>query len=398
METTLANRRLEALIELLEIPPHYYELAQKRNRSFGEWLHRPESSIAKFTPDVYPQGSFRYGTVVRPLLRSDEYDLDLVSEIRALSKTDLSQHDLKQLVGDEVKAYAESHGLKNPPREKKRCWRLDYADEVHFHMDILPAVPEERGIQQSLSRKMMEKEFARNAEELARYTIAITDMRHPQYRAVSRDWPSSNPKGYARWFEAQMRPVAEKRFLASANDRVHASVDDIPVYQWKTPLQRAIQILKRHRDVMFQSDPEGKPISMIITTLAAHAYGQESQLYEALVNIIDQMPQFVRREEPRVPNPVNPDEDFADKWKTDPRLETNFWQWHARVKADVEYLAGRLGTDELKGFADRRLGLTFGEDRARELSNDSSARTKGAAAAAPTVRIQSPPKPWAENG
>jgi hypothetical protein len=35
----------------------------------------------------------------------------------------------------------------------------------------------------------------------------------------------------------------------------------------KTPLQQAVQILKRHRDMMFADDPEHKPISVIITTL-----------------------------------------------------------------------------------------------------------------------------------
>ena len=32
--------------------------------------------------------------------------------------------------------------------------------------------------------------------------------------------------------------------------RAYAKVDDVPPYEWKTPLQRSIQIMKRHRDVM----------------------------------------------------------------------------------------------------------------------------------------------------
>ena len=50
------------------------------------------------------------------------------------------------------------------------------------------------------------------------------------------------------------------------------SVRAVPKYQSnKTPLQRAVQILKRHRDIMFAGD-EDKPVSIIITTLAAKAY------------------------------------------------------------------------------------------------------------------------------
>jgi hypothetical protein len=37
-----------------------------------------------------------------------------------------------------------------------------------------------------------------------------------------------------------------------------------------------------HRDRMFENDPDGKPISVIITTLAARAYGGETDVYSAL--------------------------------------------------------------------------------------------------------------------
>ena len=47
--------------------------------------------------------------------------------------------------------------------------------------------------------------------------------------------------------------------------------DDIPDALVRTPLQRAIQIMKRHRDVRFNAhrDQKHNPISMIITALAA---------------------------------------------------------------------------------------------------------------------------------
>jgi hypothetical protein len=59
------NRLLEILIELLDIPRSHYEKAKDRARSLEQWLHRGDSHVAKFSPDVYPQGSFRYGTVTR---------------------------------------------------------------------------------------------------------------------------------------------------------------------------------------------------------------------------------------------------------------------------------------------------------------------------------------------
>jgi hypothetical protein len=115
---------LEMIVELLDIPTSHYEKAAERYHSLGEWLHRDQSTIAKLNPKVCPQGSFRYGTVVRPLFESDEYDLDLVCEI-LLSKAAVTQKQLKSLLGAEIISYAETHGFRDPVEEKTRCWRLN---------------------------------------------------------------------------------------------------------------------------------------------------------------------------------------------------------------------------------------------------------------------------------
>ena len=70
------NDALKALAELLDIPDSHHRLAEERYGDLGKWLHRKGSRVADFDPLVHPQGSFRYGTVIRPLLASDEYDLD----------------------------------------------------------------------------------------------------------------------------------------------------------------------------------------------------------------------------------------------------------------------------------------------------------------------------------
>ena len=108
---------------------------------------------------------------------------------------------------------------------------------------------------------------------------------------------------------------------------------------------RQIQILKRHRDVMFIAHPEAKPISVIITTLAAEAYKGETNVDEAMINILRDIESLVSRQIPRVPNPVNPAEDFAEKWGTreglSMRLEDNFWMW-VELKFFFNVLHGRF--------------------------------------------------------
>ena len=133
MNTDL-NRLLAMVIEHIDVPKSYYEKAAARHTSLGEWLHRPASLVRAFNPDVRPQGSFRYGTVIRPLNEKDDYDLDNVCLLRALTKGDITQVELKRLYGEEIKGYAQANGMLAPVEEHNRCWRLQYADEVGFHL------------------------------------------------------------------------------------------------------------------------------------------------------------------------------------------------------------------------------------------------------------------------
>jgi len=128
----------------------------------------------------------------------------------------------------------------------------------------------------------------------------------------------------------------ERKKARAMRDLITASVDDIPDYKVKTPLQRAIQLLKRHRDCMFAGDGEHKPISIIITTLAAHAYNEESTISEALQSILRDMANYIEYQgnEVYIANPVNPAENFADKWAEQPKKRENFERWLTQARRD----------------------------------------------------------------
>jgi hypothetical protein len=132
--------------------------------------------------------------------------------------------------------------------------------------------------------------------------------------------------------------LMEKRALEAKA----ASVEDLPARKWKSPLQLSVQILKCHRDLMFVENDAAKPISVILTTLAAEAYQGEQNISDALDGILRRMGGLVRAARPRVPNPVNPVEDFADKWY-DPaykhlNLEKNFNDWLKQAQIDFDIL------------------------------------------------------------
>lgn len=378
-------RLLDTIVEHLDIPRSYYEKAAARHHSLYEWLIRKGSAVAEFDPDVRPQGSFRYGTVIRPLFEDEEYDLDNVCLLRALDKSQLSQADLKHLYGLEIKGYAIANNMLSPVSEHNRCWRLHYADEVSFHLDTLPCVPAELTLVESIVQRGVERELARRA-------VAISDRRHPRYREITDDWLTSNPRGFAAWFEGRAA-LGRKRALTERYLR--ASVEDVPPYEWKTTLQRSIQILKRHRDVMFRRKRELAPISMILTNLAAHSYDGEDDLYESLQNIISRMPDFVRPTWPRVPNPTHPAEDYADKWSRDPRLEKSFWEWHAAVGSDLERVADLIGTGALPEAIVSRFEVKLTAEEERSFTRSSTNRTSSSSVVAPIV-ITSASKPWGQ--
>ena len=323
------SQLLELIAEALDIPENHYEQAVKRYEAIGMWLKRKESKLVYYNPEIYPQGSFALGTVKKAISDDEEYDLDFVSKL-SIQKSQVSQKQLKDLVGAEIKAYARANNMNSPAEEGRRCWTLNYADGAQFHMDILPAIPDTGAFQP------IPKSSSQSPSIWSDSVIAITDNKLPNYTHINPDWPRSNPQGYTAWFRSCMESQfnARQRSLAES---LRAQVQDVPEYKVKTPLQQAIQILKRHRDIMFDQNPDDKPVSIIITTLAGHAYNNEPNLLDALQNLVKYMPRYIRNINgvAFIPDPVNPLENFADKWQEHPQREGNFYKWLQQVQQDL---------------------------------------------------------------
>ena len=343
MDDPVTRRIIEALAGSIDIPDSAYEKAERRYKDLGDWFERSESSCAQFAPHIHPQGSFRLGTVVRPLNEQDEYDLDLSCRLRSgITRLTHSQKQLKDLVRRDLEAYRLARGIKEEVEGKPRCWRLSYADTLRFHMDAVPSIPDSPEPREVFMERMIKAGTSPSlAQEVAKLAGSITDNRRWNYSIINDDWLVSNPEGYAQWFVNQMK-LAKVLLEKRARDVSKAKVDELPVYQWKSPLQRCVQILKRHRDVMFSKEVDSQPISIIITTLAAEAYQGEADVPSALMGIVSRLKGLVSPTVPRVPNPVNPVEDFADKWGEQRyshlRLEQSFWRWVERAESDLRQI------------------------------------------------------------
>jgi hypothetical protein len=314
--------------------------------------------------------------MIKPVNDADEYDIDLVCEMKSLRKEAVSQKRLKDMVGDRLK---ENERYRRMLEEGSRCWKLQYADSVRFHMDVLPAIPDRdmNGIANMIGAN------------LAASAILVTDKE-------LREWQQSNPIGYAEWFKERMRVrYDEKRRLVA--ESLRASVDQVPDYKVKTPLQRSIQILKRQRDIMFTNDQVDRPISIIISTLAARAYNNEADLLDALRNIVSKMPTLIGRDQQGnalVTNPVNPLENFADKWQKHPQREIKFRQWLQQVRADMDKA---LQAADLRSMVENlkpRFGDRIINTAASKAFPSRYGTASAAASAAPHISISNPSKPW----
>lgn len=385
------NYILENIIKNLELPESAYEKARKRYEDLGEWFGREESTVKDKDPHIFAQGSFRLGTAIYPLNSDDAYDLDLACKLRkGVTKDSNTQEFLKEVVGQELEAYRIARGIKAPKEEKHRCWRLEYQDDLSFHMDIVPCIPADeirlKRIQESIRQSGVEEFLAESASQL---TVSITDDRHEGYRQICDNWHISNPEGYSQWFEFRMN---QNQQLFSVEK---AQVDEIPLFKRKTPLQRSIQLLKRHRDQMFKDDKNAKPTSIIITTLAARAYNGEPDLYSALNSILSQMGELVNTKNSRVPNPVDPGEDFADRWSMpeykDLYLEQNFWNWLVQAQSDFESILSTLDRKFIIKQVEQKFSLRLNLELAKGLGAVSIVTPK-------RHSISDPPRLWKEQG
>jgi len=349
----------EELYKQIDITPTQYDLAKSHYEAVAKCL--TEGGVAA---DVYTQGSFAFGTVIRPFKegRDADFDIDLVaqsSDEKRITKPRL----LKKSVG---KCLTESQYYKDllDRNEGRRCWTLNYTprDGVGFHMDVLPCVQEEDNIVRSIILQNIPSTVATKA-------IAITNFNKNE---DIYDWSMGNPRGLVEWFKninaPYLQTVSEYQRRLLVQKKAYASIEAVPEPLLKSSLQRVIQLFKRHRDVRFDRQPDYayKPISIIITVLVTQI-AAEKKLYNATVQellrvVVEELSQYsglkqnyyfdaaekleqrnaviIRRDSEgwHLCNPVNPYENFAERWTEDDNARAkSFFKWVDWVKADFEF-------------------------------------------------------------
>lgn len=279
---------LDKMAEEVQLDKTRYERMIRHYEAVKNWIESDEKFFKPFKYDIYPHGSVRILTTVKPIGR-DEFDLDIALHL----KTQWANHTPTKIYNELKRRLQEHETYKNMLESKNRCLRLNYSGD--FHMDILPGIQENEWEEDKL--RIPDRELG--------------------------TWVSSNPKGYAKWFINKantLRVSLLEKTLRAEN----LPIDD---FANKKPLQRAVQLIKRYRDVYFQKDDTYKTSSIVLTTLAGQFYNGEESIFDAVDSIVNRIRNKVSvspYHRIQVLNPVNDQEDFTDKWEREPLYYSAF--------------------------------------------------------------------------
>jgi hypothetical protein len=307
---------LDRMAESLQLDKTRYELMIQHYEAIKKWIEADEQFFKPFKYELYPHGSVRIRTTVKPIGK-DEFDLDIALHL----KLQWDIHTPEKIYFELRRRLSEHAIYKEKMELKNRCIRLNYSGD--FHMDILPGVQEND----------WDEDKIRVPDRLLGY------------------WVSSNPRGYSKWFLNKANTV-KISLLEKALRAENLPSND---FENKKPLQRAVQLIKRYRDIYFHDDDTFKTSSIILTTIAGLYYNGEESIYLTVENIVNRIRQHTIHNSWRlkVLNPVNSEEDFTDKWEREPRYyqafktfyEHLYEQWHELKKENGIISEGRILKD-----------------------------------------------------
>lgn len=324
----------------IQLPPGLHAKAVDRYEAVRRYIERPGSPLYGRVACFYPQGSMRIDATISTRGTDDEYDIDIVAEIEG-------RDDGPEALLDDLEAALEGYPVTRIVRQT-RCVTLYYADGMH--LDVTPA--------------------RRTAPKEKEGVIA-----HAKKGAGGAPacYVAMNAFAFGEWYTA--RTPVEERFAKALNRRLYeqagvvfadADVHDVPE---QTPLliksvtTVALQLLKRHRNIVYASATGRLPPSIVLSCHAGHAARPGMGLADMVIRqarwtarAIDDAARAGRLLS--VPNPEYAAELFTDRW---PETQDQQVDYAHRLHALAEGLeAARNGDVQLEDLQ-AWLRTQFGE-------------------------------------
>lgn len=312
----------------IQLPPGLHAKAVDRYEAVRRYIERPGSPLHGRVACFYPQGSMRIDATISTRGTDDEYDIDIVAEIEG-------RDDGPEALLDDLEAALEGYPVTRIVRQT-RCVTLYYADGMH--LDVTPA--------------------RRTAPQEKEGVIAHAKK---GAGAPPARYVPMNAFGFGGWYTS--RTPVEERFAKALNRRLYeqagvvfadADVHDVPE---QTPLliksvtTVALQLLKRHRNIVYANATGRLPPSIVLSCHAGHAARPGMGLAEMVIRqarwtarAIDDAARAGRLLS--VPNPEYPAELFTDRW---PETQDQQVDYARRLHALAEGLqAARNGDVQLE--------------------------------------------------
>ena len=344
------------IVQKISLTPAQYDLITDRYSNLQAILNVAEDAILK-DAHIFVQGSIGLKTTIKPAPEA-EGDMANVDADAIVLLPNAQNVDSKEVLDALTRRFEEGTRTSTPIKPLRRGIRIVYADEnPGFHIDVTPA-----------------RNARGNGQSAGYGNLEVPDR--------ETGWKCSTPRDYSLWLE-NLAKLEIQIIRKMAGDKVimeSATQDPLPLYEdyaEHNPLRSTIKLLKRHRDqwALNSESLEYRPISAVITTLAAKAYEKvykESQAQalrpiEAIIKIIAYMPQFITQVDEgfAVLNPKDSGENFAEKWNR-PNGEGEsyreaFFAWHSQALESV-----LIGLNDLGSSAsfENKLMESFGVPRA----------------------------------
>lgn len=261
----------QALIKRITPTPEQREFLQEQWNALANHLKTELSADYGYPIATWLQGSYKYGTLIRPVHLGEEYDVDVGIYFEwedegnaSPAPTQLREWVQKQLIT--YKSLAENIERIEEP-QKERCSRVIYTNLFHIDTPVYH----------------LEKS---------------SDIR--RLACFSGAWERSDPKIIYKWFRDAVNP------------------DDMD------QLRRLIRYLKGWAAVEFEKAPDARPSSIVLTVLVTKIFqaslfsrivGMDDE--DALIMVIKDIHEQLFKDR-RVENPVDSDEDLN-------RIRDEYW-------------------------------------------------------------------------
>lgn len=333
-----------------------YATIERRYGTLQDALSKASDPLLR-DAHIFVQGSIGLQTTIKPAdgAKGAMATIDADAVVWLPNAQGASAADVLRLIEER---FTDATRVEAPIVQLRRGIRIEYADEnPGFHIDVTPArcAPGNTGCD------------------------GVGALQVPDRHA---GWKASSPREYLVWLDGVSRQRIEVRGMDLFKGRgivlAEASQDPVPDYDDyvdANPLRAAIKLLKRHRDVwaIRHRREEERPISAVITTLAARSYEKLAasgvmptlRPIEVILRLVSAMPQRIDQGSRgyEVLNPKDPEENFAEKWNR-PGSEGRayrdaFIDWHAAAMTDFQLgLVDQGGDGALRDRFTERFSVT----------------------------------------